>query len=175
MKTQSGFTLVELMIALAVVAVIVTIGIPNFTDLIRNSRQTTQINSLLNAMSVARSEAVKLNRFVTVCQSSDGATCGDAGWNNGWIVFRDDGVAGRVDGNDALLQTFPKLAGGNALVSQEFPAFLSFDGEGATNATGSFVLCDSRGVEHAVALCVTPTGRIYTSQSACNGGVMACP
>ena len=86
-----GFTLLELMMTIGVGAVLLTLGIPSFVDLVRNNRAATNVNELLTAFAIARSESIKRGWNVSVCRSSDGANCTDE-WTEGWIVFRDDAV-----------------------------------------------------------------------------------
>jgi prepilin-type N-terminal cleavage/methylation domain-containing protein len=94
---NSGFTLVELMFTVAVLAVLLAVGIPNFRDFIRNSRISGVANDLLADVSLARSEAVKRRLAVGLCSSEDpldaDAECvdpDDPGEFQGWIVFIDD-------------------------------------------------------------------------------------
>ena len=88
MKMQSGFTLVELMIVIVVLAIILTLGVPSFRSIIQNNRATTTANDLVAALQTARSEALKLRADVTVCPSAGGAACDDGSddWSVGWIV-----------------------------------------------------------------------------------------
>jgi type IV fimbrial biogenesis protein FimT len=75
MKLRRGFTLLELMITIAVLAILVTVGVPGFQELIQNNRVTTQTNELVTALNLARTEAVKRGRHVQVAVSK-----GDPGW-----------------------------------------------------------------------------------------------
>ena len=77
MKMCRGFTLLELMVTIAVLAILTTIAIPNFRDLVQNNRVTTQANELVSALTFARTEAVKRGRNVEV---------GVAVANPGWTV-----------------------------------------------------------------------------------------
>ena len=88
-RLSRGFTLLELMVALTVAAVLFGVGVPSFVDMIRNNRAAANINELSTAFAIARSEAVRRGAAVTVCRSSDGATCG-ANWAAGWIIFVDN-------------------------------------------------------------------------------------
>jgi type IV fimbrial biogenesis protein FimT len=85
----SGFTLIELMIAMAVLALIIAIGVPSFEAQIRNNRSAAQAENLVIALNFARSEAVKRARRVSVCASTNGTSCNAADWKDGWIVFLD--------------------------------------------------------------------------------------
>ncbi len=83
MKKQinQGFTLIELMIAIMVLAIVVGIGVPSFITQIRNSELTTYTNELVHSLTLARSEAVKSLKTVTVASNG-----GD--WSDGWTVTR---------------------------------------------------------------------------------------
>ncbi len=94
MKKNSGFTLIELLITLVIVAVLLMVGVPSLKSFMQRSQLIAATNELVSAMHVARSEAIKLNIRVSVCESSNGSTCSATGnWEDGWIVF--------VDGNGA--------------------------------------------------------------------------
>jgi len=85
---QRGFTLVELMVTLAVVAVVAGLAFPWMGQTIRNGQMTSQGNSLLGGMQYARGESLARGQTVTICGSSDGVNCDDD-WGGGWIVFVD--------------------------------------------------------------------------------------
>lgn len=88
-----GFTLIELMVALAVAAVLFAIGVPMLRDVTLGSRLSAMANDLLASVQLARSEAIKRNRAVTLCASADGATCAaSGGWEQGWIVIDSAGT-----------------------------------------------------------------------------------
>jgi type IV fimbrial biogenesis protein FimT len=95
---QGGFTLIEAMFTVLVLAVLLGIGVPNFRDFLRNSRMTAAANDLLGDYNFARSEAVKRRLPVTLCKTSDGATCATtttASYDR-WIVFLDRNGDGLV-------------------------------------------------------------------------------
>ena len=97
MNRQHGFTLVELIITMAIAAILMTVAVPSFTTTIKNNRLVTQANLLVASIGLARSEAVKLGRTATVCVSSDQATCtGETNWSLGWMVWVD------ADGDNLL-------------------------------------------------------------------------
>lgn len=87
-RYQVGFTLIELMVTLAVAAVLVGIAAPSFNTMILNNRATSLGDEVAGAMSLARSEAVKRGTRVSVCASSNGTSC-TGSWNQGFIVFVD--------------------------------------------------------------------------------------
>lgn len=100
MKNEArGFTLLELMTALTVLAVLLGLAVPSFREVSRNNRVTAAQNDLVTAFTYARSEALRLSQPVSVCASADAATCsGAVSWATGWIAFVDSGATpGEVD------------------------------------------------------------------------------
>ena len=90
MNRENGFTLIELMVTLAIAAILLTVAIPSFNTTIKNNRLITDANRLVSSVGLARSEAVKHGRTATVCVSSDQATCtGETDWTLGWMVWVD--------------------------------------------------------------------------------------
>ncbi|WP_215395794.1 GspH/FimT family pseudopilin [Rheinheimera oceanensis] len=88
LKLQYGFTLVELMVTVAVLAIVMAVAVPSFTNLINSNRLTAQANEMLAALILARTEAIKRNESIVFCHSTDGERCSvppAAGWQ-GWLV-----------------------------------------------------------------------------------------
>lgn len=112
-SSQQGFSIIELMVGIAVLGVLLGVGVPTFIEITNSNRITTQTNELVSALNYARSEAVKRGDPVSVCSSTNGATCSASNnWSNGWIVFTDaTGAVGTLDAADALLQTWPATGG----------------------------------------------------------------
>jgi len=108
MKKVSGFSLIEMMIALAIVGIVVGIGLPKLSVFFQNSRMIANTNTLVGALQIARSEAIKRQGPVTFCRSSDQATCDlndDNTWEDGFIVFFDADANRSVDvGTDFILK-----------------------------------------------------------------------
>jgi len=78
-----GFTLVELMIVVAVVAILLGLAVPSFYQVITNMKLTSYANNLVSSTLLARSEAINRNAVVSLCVSTDGMTCGAGGWEAG--------------------------------------------------------------------------------------------
>lgn len=177
---QTGFTLIELMFTIVLLAVLLGIGIPNFRDFLRASRISGATNDIVTDFSVARSEAVKRRVPVTLCKSRDGASCEeDNDPFNRWIIFVDDAdpaaIAG-TDGNGAV------DSGEQILRQREIASSITvkvnanarrivyrptgFPDNSAANTVNQFVLCDERGndisvggVSAARAVTISTTGR----------------
>ena len=169
-KQIHGVTLVELMIAAAVLGVLALIGIPSLTSFIQESRMISETNNLITDIQFTRSEAIKRNNRVTICQSSDGATCTLGGdWEAGWIVF--DDVNENVLLPGAVLRTSTGTAGANFTIGAPgaIANFVSYTNVGASigaaGATGSgtFSICDSRAGEGR-AVQIGVSGRVKSSR-----------
>jgi type IV fimbrial biogenesis protein FimT len=113
----AGFTLIELMIAVTVMAILIGIAAPSFTAWVTTVRVTGQANDLFSDLLLARSEAVKRDVQVTVCASKGGTDCDGADWSLGWVVIVDaDGDGKKDNNNDAsLLKRAEKLTGDSVL------------------------------------------------------------
>lgn len=106
---SSGFTLIELMVTISVMAILLMIAVPSFIEATLGSKLGAFANNVAANAHLARSEAVKRNAVVTLCVSTDGTTCGTGGWEQGWIVRAADGT---VVQRQQALPTGYKATGG---------------------------------------------------------------
>lgn len=93
MSEQRGFTLIELMVAIAVLAILVSVGIPSMVDFVRTNRRAAAVNALVTDLQRARSTAASSGTDVVLCHSTNGTSCSgipDPDWSAGWILFVDD-------------------------------------------------------------------------------------
>jgi type IV fimbrial biogenesis protein FimT len=104
-----GFTLIELMTAITIAALLLAVGIPSFATVMENSRLRSAAFELVSDLALARTEAVRRSRAVSVCTTTNGSTCENSGWASARIVFTDGGAVGQVDGDDAVLLTSEAL------------------------------------------------------------------
>lgn len=109
-RRATGFTLVELMVVIAVAGILTALALPSFSTSIRNSRLAGATNEFIGAVNLARSEAVKTNRGGTICASSNGTSC-STDWGAGWIVFSDLNRNGIVDADETVLRYQQALRG----------------------------------------------------------------
>jgi len=173
-----GFTLIELMVAIAVLAVLLTIAVPSFTGMIRSNQVANQTNVLIGSLNAARSEASKRGMPTTVCAAAkDLKSCSGKAedWQtNGWLVITDaGGDAGQLDtaSGDLLLQASNAPAGQMQLKTTY--TFVRFNADGSrTNESAQLEMVFD--VRHTVCkdneqrrVQVNRNGRITMSKSAC--------
>jgi len=176
-KTQSGFTLYELLITVTIVGIVLAFGIPNMLQFNQNGRMTSSANDLHAAFHLARSESSRAKTNITVCASANalaaGANCG-GGWDQGFIVFVDqDGDINRGGATETVLRAHGPIAEGVSVAVADDATYFSFSstGLGRPNVGGNMavsqvVMCDERGNVTAAGgnsaarlFVVTPLGR----------------
>lgn len=167
---QTGFTLIELMVTIAVLGILLSIGIPSYQNMVLNSRITAQANQVITALNYARSEAVKRAAPATVCSTNGGAACANSqNWSTGWLVFADADGDGAVDAGETL-RVWPALGGNNTL-NTVTNTKITFTATGvATGFNDIFRLCDKRGTAEARSIVINSMGRSYVQK-----GATACP
>lgn len=104
---QRGFTLIELMVAVAIMGILFAFAIPNFESFVNSNRLTSGANEMVASLQTARMEALRRNRRVVVCLSADpnSATPGCTTTNpTGWVVFLDKDISGTFTTGDTLLR-----------------------------------------------------------------------
>lgn len=168
-----GFTMIELLMTIAIAATLLTVVIPSFRDFLLNSRMTTQTNEFVLALAYARSESVKRGITVFVCSRDDNTTCDTSTtWDNGWLVFVDNNGDGVIDAadNDEVLQVRTELEGGNTLRAGALQRVIFLSTGFQADAQDTFNLCDNRGAASGRNLVVSPLGRVTTQP-----GATVCP
>lgn len=158
-KSGTGFSLYELLVTLAVAAVVLSVGVPSLGVLVARNRQHAEINALFHAIHAARKESITKRRVVSLCPSSDGETCRQSlDWSNGWILFVNDDRDSppRIDPGEALLQRYtvhPTIR-----LSANRRGF-TLRGTRLRATNGTIVACDSGGRVAPKALVISYTGR----------------
>lgn len=163
---NQGFTLLELMVALVVVSILLTVGLPSFSATVRQNCTITAANSLLTVLTAARSEALKRDRIVGVCKSADGISCATGatiGWERGYIMYADLNANGARNTGEPLIRAERPLATCASITGSGAPGGisnrLSYNGLGKINVAGNFSVESSESANYRRRVVISPTGR----------------
>lgn len=183
LKHDQGFTLVELMMTVAVLAIMLSLGVPAMGEFVKNSRLVTQTNDLIASFHLARTEAIKRGARVTLCKSLAGATCdatADGRWGIGWITFVDPANVGTLDVGEALIDTRAATPLNVAIAPQagdvSVQNYVSYTAQGIVRdaagaaQNGTFRICDDRGLSKGRGVVLSPTGRVELTTN-----IASCP
>lgn len=175
MRTR-GFTLIELMVTIAILAILMTIAVPSFMDTIRNNRVASYTNEFTSSLTLARAEASKRGLPVTICASNADQTDCVAGtnWSNGWLIFTDPAGAGKIaaDGSELVIDRSRGLSGNIGLNSTN-DTYVRFAGNGSPNiVAGTEIEFTVKGAtctdKNLRRIRINPTGRISVRKEACS-------
>lgn len=171
-KSEGGFTLLELMITLAVAALLLSVGVPSFRGVVMDNRLVTDANLLVTSVKMARSAAVRYQRTATVCASTnfDAAVpdcSASTDWSTGWIVWVDKDRDAATDANE-IISVFGPINSTSTLSSTSASPY-SYDARGfALTGAGDLTLCDNRSGETGRLIRVNATGRTNVSRQGCS-------
>jgi type IV fimbrial biogenesis protein FimT len=176
MRTDAGFTVLELLTTLAVLTILVSIAVPGFTSMIRHDRAAATINGLHTSLNYARQAAIVRNSYVAVCKSDDGVSCNNAlsDWNSGWLIFdnldRDSTV--QVDAGEPILRVHGPVRSQTPIVSNRNS--FTFRPMELRSVNGTFRYCSEDG-RNDRALIVNVMGRIRISDTPNADTTLTCP
>lgn len=182
--------MIELIVTMAIAAVVLSIAVPSYQTSIQNNRKTTSINSLATSLQLARSTAISRRVTVTVCKSNDITnavpTCRNGGgsgdWSQGWMIFTNANDNTSIDGADTLLRVQDALQGrvpgapadGVSLIGNDNAVdLISFSAQGLARASnGTISYCDTRGATTASALNISRSGQVQNATDTNNDGIV---
>jgi type IV fimbrial biogenesis protein FimT len=157
MRSQRGYTLVELGVTVTVVATLLVIAVPNFLTMLRGQQIKNAALDVASVVTFARSEAVKRNTLVNV-------SAANAGWNGGWVVAPASAASTTIGSHDALNGITISEAGGNTQ--------FQFGGNGRMQQPLNlkFTVAPATTTAHVQPLCINvgSSGRTQTTTGACS-------
>ena len=177
---QSGATLLELVVTLAVVAVLVSLAIPGFAFVAQTTRLAGATNDLVAALHLSRSEAIKRSGRTVLCASASGVSCSDSAWDRGWIIFHDANKNASIDPGEQVISRHTSLSPDLRVTGNQFVSrYISFVPSGAAQTVfgfpqaGTITICmASSGSPHrAREIILSTVGRVRTTKLA----LASCP
>lgn len=139
-----GYSLYDTLVTLTVVSVVATIGVPAFKQIISAQRMNTAVNTMVTALHLTRSEAIRRGERAVLCPSSDGLSCqgngATTGWHHGFLLYIDENANRERDAGEYVIRTF-STAPGIRIQSSRGRTPVTYQANGlasGTNATFSF-------------------------------------
>ena len=146
---QAGYTLVELLVVMALGTILLSIAVPAMTDMLIAQRFNAASSAFLSSLNLARFEAIKRNARVVICKSNGGDSCElTVGWNQGWIMFHDINNNAALDDGEQVIERYGAMPDGLSLTGNTPVAnYVSYSTSGSAKLingafqAGTFTLC----------------------------------
>lgn len=164
---QSGLTLLELLLGMAITGIVLALAVPSFDFLMTSARMSSSVVDLVAAHAVARNEAVTRKRIVHLCASdsadaSSPACNGAKTWTDGWISFEDLDADGVYDSGETLIVTHGGLVG--MTVKSSSVVAIDYHSDGSTNLSNTIVLCGNLNPSRNRTIVVSRTGMVRSQE-----------
>ncbi|MCB1751976.1 MAG: GspH/FimT family pseudopilin [Gammaproteobacteria bacterium] len=175
-RLSRAFTLIELIIAMAIIAVVLSVGVPGITSLAGNGRITSAVNSVVRHLHYARSEAVRRSRPVVLCPSLAGTGCDDSfHWEQGFMLFADNNADRIPDDGDSILRHFRPDESRTRILTSPGRKKITYQASGMSpGSTATFTICDPDGRAAPKAVILSNPGRPRLSDFRADGSPLAC-
>lgn len=174
MTANRGYTLVELLIVLAIAGILLSIGLPKLATVQQAALGDRVLKTLMGHMALARSEAAKEGRIVTLCPSVDGVSCGD-NWSRGSLLFSDRNADRKLNQDDRVIAIRQGDLPHGSLSWRAFGnrRYLQFTPTGALRyQSGNFTYCDSTlNPQLSRQLIVNGAGRVRVARDSNGDGI----
>ena len=170
MKRQQGFTLIELLITIAIASLLLALAAPSFSEIIRSNRVTSTTNTLVAALSLTRSEAIKRGVRMTLCKTNGTNACALSGdFSQGWIVFADADENAAIENQSDIIRIYDGLAADTQVVGNNpIASYVSYDADGIARQTtgefqfGTIAICN---ISKTSCIDINRAGRLSTNDS----------
>lgn len=164
MRGIKGFTLIEILVTIGILAILLSAAAPSMRDMVLNNRVTSLTNDLLSDLAVARSEALKRGQRVVVCKNAgNDAACGNGQWNMGWLLFVDTDSDSTLDTGETILRVRQTLTSDMTVTSTGIVDTIVVRPVGLVTPVGSFKICDTRAGPYGRNITVAASGRASVS------------
>lgn len=166
MPKAAGFTIIELMFVVALIAVLLSIGAPALTNMVINNRISTAAGDLMADLTFARATAISRSQRVGVCASNDQATCNGSSWGQGWMIYVDANGNGDFDAGETIVRVHEALATGLTVTPSPSALDMVFRPSGPADAARSFLVCKTGYIGRTIA--INATGRPLSTPTSSN-------
>ncbi len=171
LKKQRGLSLIELIVTMAIAAIVLGVGVPTFGNVVADNSMASNANRFVASINLARSSAVRFQRDAVICASSNynaaTPTC-DTGtdWSAGWVVYVDKDRDGAIDA-DEVQSVFEPFSDDVSFASGTVSRF-TYDARGFVDNGDTLTLCDDRTGEMGREVRINGAGRVSVVRQVCS-------
>lgn len=174
-RYNQGLTLLELMVTVAIVAILITSVGPSIQSILITNKITADVNSLSSILRFARHTAVNNQTSVTLCATTDYSKCSTE-WQNAKMVFIDENENNQRDDEETLLVAGDPISGSNSISGASAAIIFEEDGSLDSNSALALQFCPNNSDDDSFsrAVVVTAFGRISVGEADSDGDALSC-
>jgi prepilin-type N-terminal cleavage/methylation domain-containing protein len=166
---KNGFTLVEILIAMCIIAIISMISAPSFRDSHITNRLSSQSHSLMNAFSFARTEALRRNSFVSICATDNATNCNTNNFAKGIIIYSNPTMSGLQNEQQIIRYYEPwNIEDKGKITVANNSSFFTFNANAAIVSEGNVLICHP--TYNSYTLYVNKIGSLNITYNSNDGG-----